>query len=97
MSVRAREIAEVERARLLDSTPVSHALFERAKHSMPLGVGSSFQVGGSEVLTSAIDPLNRRQQVDPCRDVAMGEWANADGHTHNVVEGGGIRGGQAPL
>jgi glutamate-1-semialdehyde 2,1-aminomutase len=45
LSVRAREIAEVERARLLDSTPVSHALFERAKHSMPLGVGSSFQVG----------------------------------------------------
>jgi glutamate-1-semialdehyde 2,1-aminomutase len=45
LSVRAREIAEIERARLLDSTPVSHALFERAKHSMPLGVGSSFQVG----------------------------------------------------
>ena len=38
LSVRAREIAEVELGRLLDSTPVSHALFERAKKSMPLGV-----------------------------------------------------------
>jgi len=45
LSVRAREIATMERARLLDATPVSHALFERAKKSMPLGVGSSFQIG----------------------------------------------------
>ena len=45
ISVRAREIAEIELGRLIDSTPVSHALFERAKKSMPLGVGSSFQVG----------------------------------------------------
>jgi len=45
LSVRAREIAAIEQGRLLDSTPVSHALFERAKQSMPLGVGSSFQVG----------------------------------------------------
>ena len=45
LSTRARELAAVERGRLIDSTPVSHALFERAKKSMPLGVGSSFQVG----------------------------------------------------
>src|SRR5690349_15692699 len=45
LSVRAREIAAIEQGRLLDATPVSHALFERAKQSMPLGVGSSFQVG----------------------------------------------------
>ena len=43
--MRAREIAAIEHGRLLDATPVSHALFERAKKSMPLGVGSSFQVG----------------------------------------------------
>jgi glutamate-1-semialdehyde 2,1-aminomutase len=45
ISVRAREIAELELARLVDSTPVSHALYQRALKSMPLGVGSSFQVG----------------------------------------------------
>ena len=31
ISVRARVIAELEHGRLIDSTPVSHALFERAK------------------------------------------------------------------
>jgi glutamate-1-semialdehyde 2,1-aminomutase len=45
LSVRAREIAELEQGRLIDSTPVSHALYQRALKSMPLGVGSSFQVG----------------------------------------------------
>jgi len=45
LSTRAREIAELELGRLVDSTPVSHALFERAKRSMPLGVASSFQIG----------------------------------------------------
>lgn len=45
LSTRAREIAGIEHARMIDSTPASHALFERAKRSMPLGVASSFQVG----------------------------------------------------
>jgi glutamate-1-semialdehyde 2,1-aminomutase len=45
LSVRAREIAAIEHGRLIDATPVSHALYERARKSMPLGVGSSFQVG----------------------------------------------------
>ena len=45
ISVRAREIAEIEHGRLIDSTPVSHALYQRALKSMPLGVGASFQVG----------------------------------------------------
>ena len=45
LSERAREIAQIELGRLVDATPVSHALFERATKSMPLGVGSSFQVG----------------------------------------------------
>ena len=44
-SVRAREIAAIEHGRLIDSTPVSHTLYKRALKSMPLGVGSSFQVG----------------------------------------------------
>jgi glutamate-1-semialdehyde 2,1-aminomutase len=40
---RARELAELERGRLQDSTPKSAELFKRAKRSMPLGVASSFQ------------------------------------------------------
>jgi glutamate-1-semialdehyde 2,1-aminomutase len=45
LSTRAREIAGLEQGRLIDSTPVSHALYERALRSMPLGVASSFQIG----------------------------------------------------
>ena len=42
---RAREITAREGARLLDRTPESKQLYERALKSLPLGVGSSFQVG----------------------------------------------------
>ena len=45
LSTRAREIAELELGRLVDSTPVSHELYERARRSMPFGVASSFQIG----------------------------------------------------
>jgi glutamate-1-semialdehyde 2,1-aminomutase len=40
---RAHRIAEEESARLLERTPQSGRLFERAVKSMPLGVASSFQ------------------------------------------------------
>jgi glutamate-1-semialdehyde 2,1-aminomutase len=43
ITARAREIAEEESARLLDRTPASARLFERAARAMPLGVASSFQ------------------------------------------------------
>jgi glutamate-1-semialdehyde 2,1-aminomutase len=42
-TVRAREIAERESARLLERTPASAALYERAIRSMPKGVTSNFQ------------------------------------------------------
>jgi glutamate-1-semialdehyde 2,1-aminomutase len=42
---RAGEIAYSEGRRLLDRTPKSKALYERALQTLPLGVGSSFQVG----------------------------------------------------
>ncbi len=41
----AQAIAEAELARLLDRTPASKAMFERASRSMPGGVASSFQLG----------------------------------------------------
>ena len=42
---RAEEIAAVEMPKLLDRTTGSKALYERAVHSMPGGVASSFQLG----------------------------------------------------
>jgi glutamate-1-semialdehyde 2,1-aminomutase len=45
LTARAREIAATEGERLLERTPKSRSLFERAQQSMPFGVGSSFQVG----------------------------------------------------
>ena len=45
ITVRAREIAAREAGRLLERTGASKRLYERALHSLPMGVGSSFQVG----------------------------------------------------
>lgn len=42
---RASEIAVEETKKLVESTPASGALFERAVRSLPLGVASSFQAG----------------------------------------------------
>ena len=42
---RAREIAERETAILLERTPASASLFERARRILPFGVASSFQKG----------------------------------------------------
>lgn len=41
---RAREIADRELALLVERTPGSKAMYERALRTLPLGVGSSFQV-----------------------------------------------------
>jgi glutamate-1-semialdehyde 2,1-aminomutase len=45
LKARANEIAKTESARLLERTPASKALFERAVRSMPNGVASNFQAG----------------------------------------------------
>jgi len=45
ITARAREIAAVEKSLLLDRTRSSSAMYDRAVRSLPLGVGSSFQVG----------------------------------------------------
>lgn len=45
LTARAGEIAFSEGARLRDRSRGSAAMYERAKKSMPFGVGSSFQVG----------------------------------------------------
>jgi glutamate-1-semialdehyde 2,1-aminomutase len=45
IGARAAEIAEAEMARLLERTPGSKALFDRAEEVLPYGVASSFQAG----------------------------------------------------
>ena len=45
ITTNARAIADREMATLLENTPKSKALFERAVRSMPGGVASSFQLG----------------------------------------------------
>jgi glutamate-1-semialdehyde 2,1-aminomutase len=45
ITARANDIAYSETRRLLDNTQKSKALYERALHSLPQGVGSSFQAG----------------------------------------------------
>ncbi len=81
LTERARDIASLERARLIDRTPVSHALFERAKRSMPLGVGSSFQVG---------DPYPiylREGKGATVRDVDDHEYVDTHGGFGSMVVG----------
>jgi glutamate-1-semialdehyde 2,1-aminomutase len=45
LKTKANEIAERETAQLLERTPASKQLFERAVRSMPSGVASNFQAG----------------------------------------------------
>ncbi len=43
ITTRAKEIAERESATLIERTPASSAMFERAVRSLPEGVASTFQ------------------------------------------------------
>jgi glutamate-1-semialdehyde 2,1-aminomutase len=45
LSKRASELAAEETKKLIDATPASGALYERAIRTLPLGVASSFQAG----------------------------------------------------
>jgi len=53
ITVRAREIATREGELLLERTGASKLMYERALHSLPMGVGSSFQAL-IEVLTNVL-------------------------------------------
>ncbi|MGH2546214.1 MAG: aminotransferase class III-fold pyridoxal phosphate-dependent enzyme, partial [Actinomycetota bacterium] len=89
ITARAREIAEREARDLLDRTPASGLLYERASKVMPYGVASSFQ---------ANDPYPiylRRGQGSKVWDVDDNEYVDfhggfgtmAVGHAHpKVVE-----------
>ena len=55
LKARAAEIAERETKILLDRTPGSKALHERALKSLPAGVASNFQAGDPYPSTSSGD------------------------------------------
>ncbi|MSO78285.1 MAG: aspartate aminotransferase family protein [Acidimicrobiia bacterium] len=85
----AERIAFAEKARLLDRTTASKALFERASKHLPLGVASSFQAGDPYPLYVAKGSGAHIWDVDGNEylDFHGGFGANMVGHAHpKVVE-----------
>ncbi len=89
LTARAREIAEQETAALLDRTPASARLFNRAARAMPLGVASSFQANDPYPIYLREGKGSRVWDVDGNEyvDFHGGFGTMAVGHTHpKVVE-----------
>jgi glutamate-1-semialdehyde 2,1-aminomutase len=89
ITARAREIAERESAALLERTRASGRLFDRAVHSMPLGVASSFQAGDPYPIYLREGKGSRVWDVDGNEyvDFHGGFGTMAVGHAHpKVVE-----------
>lgn len=86
---RADEISEKEGARLLERTPGSKALFERAVRSMPNGVASNFQAGDPYPVYLARGKGSKVWDVDGTEyvDFHGGFGVNVVGHAHpKIVE-----------
>ena len=85
----AERITFAEKARLLDRTTASKALFERASAHLPLGVASSFQAGDPYPLYVAKGNGAHVWDVDGNEylDFHGGFGANMVGHAHpKIVE-----------
>ena len=89
LSKRASELAAEETKKLIDATPASGALYERAIRSLPLGVASSFQAGDpypiyvDRGLGSQIWDVDGQQRID----YHNGFGCMVVGHAHpKVVE-----------
>jgi len=85
----AERITFAEKARLLDRTRASKALFERASEHLPLGVASSFQTGDPYPLYVAKGKGAHVWDVDGNEylDFHGGFGANLVGHAHpKIVE-----------
>ncbi|MGH2723910.1 MAG: aspartate aminotransferase family protein [Actinomycetota bacterium] len=87
MTARAREIAEREAAGLLERTPASARLYERAVGSLPLGVASSFQANDPYPIYLARGRGSRVWDVDGTEyvDFHNGFGTMAVGHAHPKV------------
>ena len=84
---RARELAALERERLVDRTPRSAELFKRAEQAMPLGVASSFQADDPYPVYLAEGHGSRVRDVDGHEyvDYHNGFGTMAVGHAHPKV------------
>jgi glutamate-1-semialdehyde 2,1-aminomutase len=89
LRTRARALFDRERQALIDRTPASRALFERARRTMPLGVASSFQAAEPYPVYLARGRGAEVWDVDGTRyvDFHNGFGSMAVGHAHpKVVE-----------
>ena len=89
MLARAAEIAAVESARLLERTPKSKAMYDRAVEHMPYGVGSSFQAGDPYpiYIERGMGALLRDVDGNEYVDFHGGFGCNVVGHAHpKIVE-----------
>ncbi len=89
ITARAREIAEREAATLLERTPASGRLYERASNVMPYGVASSFQANDPYPIYVRRGEGSRVWDVDDNQyvDFHGGFGTMAVGHAHpKVVE-----------
>ena len=84
MGARARELFAKELTALVEATPESRRLFERALQSLPLGVASSFQAADpypiylSRGLGAEVWDVDGREYVD----FHNGFGSTATGHAH---------------
>jgi len=87
LTARAVNLFQSELAKLVDSTPRSRALFERACKTMPLGVASSFQAADPYPIYLASGDGAEVVDVDGHRyiDYHNGFGAMAVGHAHPAV------------
>src|SRR5919201_6628177 len=89
MLARAHDIEKRERERLLERTPGSAALFERAARRLPAGVTSNFQAGKPYPVYLARGRGSRVWDVDGLEyvDFHGGFGVNVVGHAHpKIVE-----------
>jgi len=87
ITARAHEVAARELAVLLERTPTSKALYERAVRSMPMGVPSSFQAGSPYPLYLREGRGSRVWDADGTEylDVHNGFGCMVVGHAHPKV------------
>ncbi len=87
LKARAEEIGERENARLLERTPESAKLYERALRSLPAGVASNFQAGHPYPVYLSRGRGSRVWDVDGSEyvDFHGGFGVNVVGHAHPTI------------
>jgi len=89
ISMKAKEIAVAEAERLLERTPASGRLYQRALRSLPMGVASSFQAADPYPIYLERGMGSGVWDVDgnEYRDFHSGFGVNVVGHAHpKIVE-----------